>query len=247
MPRGAFLLFAKEPEPGRVKTRLVPPLTPLQAARLYEAFLDDLLGKLGRFGELDTLLLTDPAPANAPRLGELAARRRVPMRAQQGTDLGARLHHAFAHAAAEGRPFSIAVGGDHPTLPRASLAAMIAHLDPAGTGLDRDARAALLPSDDGGYCAIGLRRPCAETFDAIPWSTPAVLGETLKAFDRKGIAPLLLPAWYDVDTGEDLARLGDEIAGAEPGAADFPHASAGVLRSLPAPGNPLRGPGVPDA
>ena len=50
MSRPALIVFAKAPEPGRVKTRLCPPLTPEEAAALYEAFLRDALDRYARLG-----------------------------------------------------------------------------------------------------------------------------------------------------------------------------------------------------
>ena len=46
--RGALIVFARRPEPGRVKTRLSPPLSPEQAAELYAEMLDDVLEAVHR-------------------------------------------------------------------------------------------------------------------------------------------------------------------------------------------------------
>jgi hypothetical protein len=45
----------------------------------------------------------------------------------------------------------------------------------------------------------------------MPWSTPAVLEETLRRAGVLGLRTVGLPAWYDVDTGADLARLTAEL------------------------------------
>ena len=47
--RGVLLVLAKEPDPGRVKTRMVPPLSPQQASDLYFEMLQDVLVASGRF------------------------------------------------------------------------------------------------------------------------------------------------------------------------------------------------------
>ncbi len=222
--RGAILVFAREPTPGRVKTRLTPPLSPEGAARLYEAFVEDVVERAGRVPGADVVLLGDEARAGAPRLAALARAAGVTYAPQRGADLGARLRAGLAETLSAPRPYAIALGADHPTIPAALLGEMAARLA-AG------AAAAVIPSEDGGYCAIGFRSPLPDAFTAIPWSTPRVLEATLDALRRQGVAPALLTAWRDVDTPPDLARLANEIAALDPGDGDFPAATARALRA----------------
>ena len=63
------------------------------------------------------------------------------------------------------------------------------------------------PCEDGGYYLIGLRAPAPALFADMPWSTAAVTEETLARARRLGLRLRLLPSWFDVDRGEDLARL----------------------------------------
>ncbi len=225
MARPALLLFAKEPVPGRVKTRLVPPLTDDEAARLHEAFTVDLLGLLVAAGGCDVIVQSDPGPRRAPCLSAIAARYGVTIRPQRGTDLGARLFDAFSEALAEGRAFAIAVGADHPDLPIASIRSLARHLE-------EGSEAAIIPSSDGGYCAIGVREARRGDFAGVPWSTRDTLAATLAAFERRGVSPTLLPEWHDVDTVSDLDRLRQEIARRAPGSTAFPAATASALAAL---------------
>ena len=225
MKAGAILVFGREPAPGRVKTRLVPPLSPEDAARLYEAFLQDVLERAGRVVGVDVILLGEGARNESPRLDSLARAAGVPFRAQRGADLGERLRAGLADTLLEPRPYAIALGGDHPNLPMALLGEMSARLE-------RGAAAALIPSEDGGYCAIGLRSPTLDPFTGIPWSTAKVLDATLDSLHRSGIEPVLLPAWYDVDTLSDLERLARETATMDPDHGDFPAATARVLLAM---------------
>ena len=71
------------------------------------------------------------------------------------------------------------------------------------------------PCEDGGYYLIGLRVPAPALFADMPWSTAAVTAETLARSRRLGLRVSLLPSWFDVDRGDDLARL---RASAPPGA-----------------------------
>jgi glycosyltransferase A (GT-A) superfamily protein (DUF2064 family) len=63
------------------------------------------------------------------------------------------------------------------------------------------------PCEDGGYYLIGLRVPAPALFADMPWSTSRVTEETLARARRLGLHVALLPSWFDVDRGEDLARL----------------------------------------
>ena len=63
------------------------------------------------------------------------------------------------------------------------------------------------PSLDGGYYLIGLRQAAPQLFREMPWSTPAVLDETVARIRRVGLRLSLLPPWFDVDRGADLERL----------------------------------------
>jgi len=227
MIRAAFCLFAKEPAAGRVKTRLVPPLSHEQAAAIYTAFVRDTLAALGAAsgGRTDVILATDPAPFAAPRLTALALGANAEPRAQSAGDLGRRLFDSFETCRAEGRPFSIAVGADHPSIPVALLAEL---RDVMETGAD----AAIIPSDDGGYCAFGARAARAEWFASIPWSTPDVLSETVAAIEDSGAAARILAPWYDVDRPRDLDRLAAEIAGRSPSSPGFPRHTATLLEEI---------------
>jgi hypothetical protein len=74
------------------------------------------------------------------------------------------------------------------------------------------------PSEDGGYYLIGLRRVHRDLFEDMPWSTSAVLEETLRRARGLGLSGACLAGWYDVDTGADLERLVAELeAGGEEG------------------------------
>ena len=221
----SLLLFARAPVHGRVKTRLVPPLTEEGALRLYRAFLEDASRAYLAPGAWDSVLAADPDPEH-PEFARLFAppwRRR----GQAAGDLGRRLTAAFQQEFAAGAPAAVAVGSDHPALPRRLMDEAFALL--AGS---RDA--ALVPAEDGGYCAIGLcaRAPVAEVFREIPWSTPSTLSVTRDRMRAAGLEVSLLETAYDVDRPEDLGRLRRDLARRDPAGADFPRATARVLAEI---------------
>src|SRR5262249_34256601 len=139
--RSQLLLIAKAPVPGTVKTRLCPPCTPAQAARLAAAAI------------ADTVATLDATPA-ARRTLVLSGRMPVPQGwrhvAQRGDGLGARLANAFAETAVPGSRSNIAsvlVGMDTPQLTAGLLGEAAALL--------ADADAVLGPAEDGGWWGLG--------------------------------------------------------------------------------------------
>lgn len=192
-------IMAKAPEPGAVKTRLCPPLSPREAAALAACFL------LDRVEQLQALEGIEPVVAFTPPDREAVLRALVAdgirLLPQVGPDLGARLERLLGDLLAAGCIGALALDADSPTLPTAYLAEAV--------GLVRagDADVVLGPCDDGGYYLVGLRRPAPVLFAAMPWSTPALLAETVTRAARAGLRVRLLPGWFDVDRPEDLARL----------------------------------------
>jgi uncharacterized protein len=221
----SLLLFARSPEPGRVKTRLAGRLTEAGAAQLYRAFLADASRVYLDPRRWRSVLLAESDPPG-PHLEALFPEPWA--RASQSSgDLGDRLDAAFRSAFRFGAPAAVAVGSDHPSLPRERLAEVFAEL---ARGND----AVILPAEDGGYCAIGLssRVPVAAVFRDIAWSTPAVLGETVARLEGSGIRYRLLDAAYDVDLPEDLDRLRRDLAARDSTEEDYPAATARALAML---------------
>lgn len=193
-----LVVFAKWPEPGAVKTRLCPPLTPAQAAEFYGAMLDDVLEAMARVAPplgLACVLAVHPPEA----LSKFAARApgwRVV--AQQGADLSARMEHAAASELARGAERVLLRGSDSPALGGDVLEAALAAL--ARSDL------ALSPDPDGGYDLIALRRFVPGLF-AHAMSTHTVLEDTRARARALGLSSELLAPGFDVDTAADFARL----------------------------------------
>ena len=74
----------------------------------------------------------------------------------------------------------------------------------------RECDAVLGPSDDGGYYAVGCRRPLAGMFEGVTWSSGHTREQTEAALRRLGYSVQLLAPWYDIDTFDDLQRLAAE-------------------------------------
>lgn len=192
-----LVLFAREPVPGRVKTRLAARLGAERACRLYEAMLEDLAGQLTP-GEGFEPVLAHADPQAGPALRRIFASpwRLVP---QGDGDLGARLARAFSDAAADGASATVVAGSDAPTLTCARVGEAFDELA-GGVAL------CVAPSPDGGYALLGLAghvRP-GPLLAGVRWSTGSTLADTLASARRLGLAVALLPPVPDVDSEEDV-------------------------------------------
>jgi uncharacterized protein len=198
----ALLVMAKRPASGQTKTRLTPPLSPVQATALYECFLRDTLDLIRRVPDAQPVIAFLPEDARS-YFAALAPD--FELLRQEGADLGARLDNALSYYLARGYQRVAIMNSDGPTLPVSSLAAAFEEL---GNGAD----VVLGPADDGGYYLIGLKRPAPRLLREVRMSTPTVLADTLALAAEEGVRVALLPVWYDVDDVASLERLQAELA-----------------------------------
>jgi uncharacterized protein len=191
-----LIIFAKEPRPGQVKTRLTPPLSPLQAAQLYHNFLLDILEEMRQVAVVRLALAFSP-PAAQDFFRDLAPPG-TDLFPQEGADLGERMSRACAHGFNAGYSPVLLRGSDTPDLP-AAVVAEAREVLAAG-----EAQVALGPATDGGYYLVGLSEPQPQLFKGPVWSTGTVLEDTLDMARQQGLAVHLLPTWSDIDTPADL-------------------------------------------
>jgi hypothetical protein len=211
VPAPTLLLLVKAPELGRVKTRLAASIGADAALAVHRRLGARQLAAVP--AEWTCEVWFDPPEAEAEMRAWLGAR--PSYRAQPAGHLGLRLGEAFASAHAR-RPDAplIAVGGDCPTLDRATLVAAAEAL--AGHEV------VLGPAFDGGYYLIGLRRPRPHVFAMIPWSTSQVLAVTLKRIAALRLSHKLLPAKGDLDVLADALTLPELVR------AELPELSAAI-------------------
>jgi len=198
-------VMAKVPEPGKVKTRLCPPLTGEQARELYNCFLMDRIQLTTRLkeksDEISLALAFDP-PAEQDFFQKLCPAW-FDLIPQTGIDLGERLANLFASFFDKDFDQAVVMDSDSPTLPLEYLEESFEFLETSDVVLG--------PSEDGGYYLIGLSQPQPDLFKNIAWSTPAVLEQTTMLAEKLRLKIHLLPTWYDVDTSQDLRKLRSEI------------------------------------
>ena len=202
----AIAVMAKASIAGRTKTRLVPPLTEEEAATLNTVFLRDAADNIlaaAAFCNISGWM------AYAPTGSQPFFRAHLPdsigLLETVAPTLGECLSHASAMFLAAGHAAACLINSDSPTLPVDYLIAAATALAAPGD------RVVLGPSTDGGYYLIGLKRPHAELFENIAWSTDQVLVQTRMRAMALGLPIVELPMWYDVDDAEALLLLLDEL------------------------------------
>ncbi len=203
---GVLLVFAKEPRPGFVKTRMTPHFSAEKAAQFYACLLDDVLEvslSAGAALGLDVVLAVSPTSAcrefaeRAEALcGDSPSSYQVV--AQRGSDLSERMASAVSEARAAGYPRILLRGSDSPLLGEEHLREVLEALERVWV--------AITPDQGGGYALIGLRGPVEGLFDH-PMSTAEVLDQTLGCARAQGLAAHLCQPTIDLDTPGDLATL----------------------------------------
>lgn len=209
--RCAIAVMAKASIAGTTKTRLVPPLTPDEAALLNTQFLRDCA---------DSILAAANSAnisgwmAFAPAGSEHFFRSHLPVNIglieMVAPTLGECLHKTATALFDAGHGAVCLLNSDSPTLPPAYLVTAATMLDAPGE------RVVIGPAVDGGYYLIGMKRLHSRLFEGIAWSTDQVLSQTMVRAQELGLEVVCLPSWYDVDNIESLRTLVREVLGGVP-------------------------------
>jgi len=194
-PSSTLILFSKAPVPGQVKTRLVPPLSPVDSARLHDAFVRDALSRLSLSPDYETLLAYAPDSERAyfEPFG-------LPLISQGTGGLGERMERCLAWAIRKPGDRAILIGTDIPTLTSEDILAAFLLLE----GCDL----VFGPSTDGGFFLVGLRDAVpAGLFRGVTWSASETLAQAEARVRELRLCSKRISIHRDVDTIEDLRRL----------------------------------------
>lgn len=206
--RCALAVMTKAPRAGKVKTRLIPPLTADEAAALNICFLRDTTRSIHEVAKNGGAI---GVAAYTPAGAEQAYRGILPddfsLVRQRGAAFGERLEFAMQDLLQLGFASACLINSDSPTIPGVAFAEAVEVLARPGD------RVVLGPSDDGGYYLIGLKKLHRRLFEEIDWSTEAVLHQTAQRVAELGLSVHLLPTGFDIDDRTTLRRLCEELVG----------------------------------
>ena len=193
-----LVIFAKAPQPGHAKTRLIPALGAEGAAALAGRMLDHALTQAPAAATGPVELCMSPAPGD-PAWEKIAIPTAVLRTGQGEGDLGERMARAVRRVTAENGQPVLLMGSDCPTLTAAVIREAVRQLQTHD--------AVLVPVADGGYVLIGLKSPCPALFARMAGSTATVAAETLRRMAVLNLKVWQGPLLHDIDEPADLARL----------------------------------------
>lgn len=199
--------MTKAPQPGQVKTRLIPPLTANEASELNKWFLADTAASISNVCEpVKTALgIAVYTPVGAESSYSEILPPDFVLLPQRGEKFGERLYFAAVDLFRCGFESACLIDSDSPTVPAENFVQAVKFLSCPGD------RIVLGPCDDGGYYMIGLKKPHEKIFEQIDWSTEHVLLQTKERARELGLEVKLLPTGYDVDDEASLRRLYREL------------------------------------
>jgi rSAM/selenodomain-associated transferase 1 len=192
----ALIIFARTPELGKVKTRLMKDLGAEETLKLYKSFVSETFEICGGLKGADKFLGSFPT-SNDPFMDALVRIYKFHgVFNQKGADLGEKFINAFSARFREGYEKVVIIGSDSPTIPFDYIRKAFQELEKNDMVFG--------PCTDGGYYLVGARRLHKNIFRGIPWDTSEVLNKTLDKLYVGKVRFSLLPFWYDVDNIDDL-------------------------------------------
>lgn len=192
------IVIAKAPVPGRVKTRLTPPFTPVEAAALAEAALTDTLAAVSRADVARRVLALEgvPGPWLPPGFDVIA---------QRGAGLDERIAHALTDAQVAAPLPVVLIGMDTPQVTAELLAAAVAPL------ADGSADVTFGFAEDGGFWLLGMREVDPALLLGVPMSRPDTGSLQFRRLEQAGLRIRLVPELTDIDTVNEAERIAATI------------------------------------
>lgn len=194
-PDARLIVFARAPEAGKAKTRLIPALGAAGAAALHSRLVTHTLTTVTNAALCPVQLWCAPDTTH-PFFDDCKKKSPVTLHQQQGSDLGERMAHAMNHNLQQGF-HSVIIGTDCPALSATDF-------EQAFTYLQNDNDIALAPAHDGGYVLLGLTRFSEKLFSDIQWGTGEVLTTTRERITTLQWSLAELKTFQDIDRPEDL-------------------------------------------
>lgn len=190
----ALVIFAKNPQSGRVKTRLAATIGNKAALDIYLQLLQNTLDVAQQVAA-NCMLFVAGGTINLPGIYFEQVE-------QTGSDLGEKMANAFSNLFSRGYKKVVIIGTDCPGINPGIIQQGFLQLSTCDVVVG--------PAHDGGYYLIGLQQPQPGLFTNICWSTPEVLDDTLSICHKHNLSFHLLPTLHDVDTEQDLIHLSNQ-------------------------------------
>ncbi len=196
-PDARIAIFARLPQPGRVKTRLAQRIGNIPATRAYRQMAETTVRRISAAELAPVTLYATPHGSSA-----LFQRWRrdygIAIRQQPRGKLGRRMHHVLGQSLRDSR-IAVVIGTDAPALDIGQVEAALQHLH-------EGADAVFVPCEDGGYALAGLRRRCERLFTGINWGSGRVTQTTRTRIATSGIHGVFLKSCWDIDDAAGLRR-----------------------------------------
>ncbi|MFV1882993.1 MAG: TIGR04282 family arsenosugar biosynthesis glycosyltransferase [Balneola sp.] len=192
-------VFIKNPEKGKVKTRLAATLGDEEAVRVYKLLLSYTRGVVLKMEVQKEVWYSGFIDYEDEWDGNVFSKK-----LQRGQDLGERMKEAFKKSFEEGSSkYVVLIGSDCAELTQEILEEAFRKL--------KTNELVLGPAEDGGYYLIGMSKFLPDIFDEIEWSTRQVFSKTISKAEQAGLNFALLPELSDVDTVEDWEKAKEKL------------------------------------
>lgn len=189
----ALIIFIRNPEKGKVKTRLAKDLGVDQAFEVYLSLLEHTRQVATKVQARRMLFYSHFIDFN-DEWDETLFEKYL----QQGDDLGARMNHAFETALKDKPDSAVIIGSDCPQLDESIIEQAFAALNEFSYVLG--------PATDGGYYLLGMNAPSPFLFEEMAWSTSDVATQTKIRIARSEQGYYTLPELSDIDELDDWLR-----------------------------------------
>lgn len=201
-PDAKLIIFSKAPEPGQVKTRLIPALGKDGAAQLHRNMLEQKLQMVSE-SQIATVDLYCSPDQQHPYFQQIASSFNLSLHTQIGADLGERMANAL-QVALSTHSQAVIIGTDCPPLDQA-------YLIDAFQALENGADSVIGPATDGGYVLLGLRRFSRTLFTDMDWGTNRVFRQTKARLHQLEFSYVELDSLWDIDRPEDLVLYREHL------------------------------------
>lgn len=187
----ALIIFTRNPELGKVKTRLAKKIGDLAALKVYQKLLEHTI-HITRTLEVDKFVFYSEQIQENDHWDAVTYFKEL----QNGVDLGERMNHAFELLFSRGYRQIVIVGSDIFELTTNDIQEAFSHLDTTNFVVG--------PALDGGYYLLGMNALKKKLFKNKKWGTKTVFRETLKNLEQDQV--VLLATKNDIDTYDDLKK-----------------------------------------